>query len=488
MRPSQAWDRPRTFLEALTEKYFKVEEAQSDEIISLSRSKHIEEVGFTKFAQRQAELKGIHVLVLDHMQIGSAPLKEHDKIKTICAHIQELDLSGNLFEALDDALSICSLLPKLKRLTLDSNRFALKEESRISLPRLLTISLSNTLLDEDELARCLLSFPHIEELTCADNALVRWHGETLPRSLQYINLSHNSICQIDDIAPLLALPQLRVVSLKDNQVDCIAQHGSGEATILSRTVEDLDLGRNQILDWSVFDYLPQFFPALRSLRVSGNPLYTTLRSAENKALAAEDGYMLTVARLPTVTILNHSAIREKDRLNAEKYYLSQIAIALSRSNPTQMDSVLARHPRWSSLCQEYGEPDIQHSQSGSVSSSSLAARLVRIHFNFTINDTSSEWTMEIPKAHSIYALYGLVGKKLDIMPVNLRLVWETDERDPISHRHEYQGPEWWDSSDDENETTHEAWTMRSVYLIPGTRPIGTYLEGQQAIVGVQLLN
>lgn len=180
LRPSQSWDSVRTFLEALTDKYTKVEEAQS-EAISISRSKQIEEVGFQKFAQRQAELRGIHVLVLARAQIGaSLPSEDRHNITKICANITDLDVGGNLYEQLDDIIHLCSLLPKLKRLTLDGSRLLVATHPEMKLEKVTTLSLSSTLMDETDLTQCLMSFPHVEELNFVDNALTSWHSGLLP--------------------------------------------------------------------------------------------------------------------------------------------------------------------------------------------------------------------------------------------------------------------------------------------------------------------
>ena len=73
------------------------------EIVYFS-SKKAEEVGFEKFAKRQARLQGIHVIVLDHMRIhGEVTETEKSAIIETCGHVTELDLGSNLFEHLDES-------------------------------------------------------------------------------------------------------------------------------------------------------------------------------------------------------------------------------------------------------------------------------------------------------------------------------------------------------------------------------------------------
>ncbi len=95
----------------------------------------------------------------------------------------------------------------------------------------------------------------------------------------------------------------------------------------------------------------------------------------------------------------------------------------------------------------------------------------------------------MPKTFSAYAVHGLVGKRLKRKPLDIRLILETSEQDPVGQRNAYNGPEWWDSSEDEDEDDGlNQWVKREVELVPGTRPLATYVEGSEAFVRVQRRN
>jgi hypothetical protein len=48
-------------------------------------------------------------------------------------------------------------------------------------------------------------------------------------------------------------------------------------------------------------------------------------------------------------------------------------------------------------------------------------------------------------------------------------------------------PEWWDSSDEEEEGRDESeWVAREVQLVAGTRMVGSYFEGRTAKVRVEI--
>ncbi|KAK4980803.1 hypothetical protein LTR66_010356 [Elasticomyces elasticus] len=295
--------------------------------------------------------------------------------------------------------------------------------------------------------------------------------------------------------------------LKNNQISTIPVVVTSDVSVdstspvdFANTVYDIDLSYNQISSWSFISALPSVFPGLTHLRVSYNPLYYSLVSAEGKPLTAEDGYMLTIARLPRLRYLNYSAVTGKERLNAETYYLSQIAVELADNPPEREADVLAQHPRYAELCEEYGEPAIARAAKDTINPNSLAARLISFVFQLSPiaaktvdNSIEPTWKTEIPKSFSIYNVLGMVGKHYGMPPMQLRLVLETGERDPAAREMggTYQVDEW-DSSDEEvnapggsNAREGTMWVEREEEMVAGTRAVGTYVEGTSAKVRVE---
>ncbi|KAK1074641.1 hypothetical protein LTR74_000884 [Friedmanniomyces endolithicus] len=483
LRPKQPWDEHRTFLEALREKYVSQASAADQEVIYFS-SKQAEEVGFDKFARRQAELRGIFVIVLDRMRIQHRVDDPGvEGIADMCQEITELDVGGNLFETLDEVYDLCHRLPKLRSLTLDLNRISV-EDSRHTpwgcFDSIRTLSLSNALLDwGTELAPLLQR--HFSEV------------QALPIGLKTLDLSNNAFTTLADL-PGVANSVVETLILKNCNITTIGSTTNTKYRPIFASVQELDVRHNKIVDWTFFNQLPATFSVLKHLRTTGNPLYTNLKTHDDKLLTPEDGYMLTIARLPDLETLNYSKITDKDRLNAETYYLGLIAAELSSTaTDAEAAGVRERHPRFAALCETYGEPTITRKTvlaDGEVDPNSLAARLVRI----TLVSGAVTWVEELPKSLSVYALLGIVGKKLGIMPLRLRLVLETGERDPVARESaSYQGPDWWCSdSEDEDDCLpangvdeRTSWAMREVEMLAGTRAIGTYVEGAEARVSVE---
>jgi hypothetical protein len=144
------------------------------------------------------------------------------------------------------------------------------------------------------------------------------------------------------------------------------------------------------------------------------------------------------------------------------------------------------------LCEEYGEPVVTGLRTeGEVDPASLAARLVPVTFHVAAASSKHAgytWTQDIPRSASVYSLLGRVSKKLNVMPLGLRLVWETGERDPVAAGGSAgDAPEYWDSDDGEDEDVGKGeWVAREVELAAGTRAVGSYLEGAGGTVRVEI--
>jgi hypothetical protein len=69
-------------------------------------------------------------------------------------------------------------------------------------------------------------------------------------------------------------------------------------------------------------------------------------------------------------------------------------------------------------------------------------------------------------------------------PWKCRLVWETGDWMHVSHGvSEFDGDDW-DSDGSEDESREER-IMREVEIVPGTRSIGTWIDGSEAVVRVE---
>lgn len=124
IRPTRPADKPRTFLQALQEKY--AGEVTTDrEPVSLGpqviiSGKVAEEIGFDKIRKQQAQLSELKIVIVDGMRIDSASVvgAQEKPIREVCPKVTELVLSRNLFVDLGPIVEICSHLHQLRGLRL----------------------------------------------------------------------------------------------------------------------------------------------------------------------------------------------------------------------------------------------------------------------------------------------------------------------------------------------------------------------------------
>ncbi|KAF9640164.1 hypothetical protein BFW01_g11970 [Lasiodiplodia theobromae] len=531
VRPNRPSDPPLSYVEALKQKYASepVEDPSvsnidiivigkapenvpvnsSGKVIMIS-GKEAEEVGFDKIRKKLANLKELRIVLLDNMcmerpfskLLGEAAEITVDKltdVKDASPKIQELDLSRNLFEEWREVASICIQLENLKRLRVDGNRLRdIQLDGCLSsaFAKVSTLSLEDTLLSWKDVASICSAFPSLTSLTLTNNAFDKLGQASLPSTITELILEKNYFTSLDDLRCLTKLPNLRSLRLKNNLITGILSPNPAddEALVFSSSVSEVDLAHNSIDSWGFIDGLYSVFPGLTSLRISNNPLYHGLHAVDGKPLTADDGYMLTIARLGGLKIMNFSTISAKERLNAETYYLSQIAAELGNAPEGQESRVIATHRRYSELCAEYGEPTIVRLDANAVKPNSLAARLI----NFTFYPGESlkaklesdgkaveEFSIELPRSFTVYSMLGVVGKRLELPPLDLRLFWETGDWVPAGEEGAVEVEEW-DSSDEDEGKAGEGTVVREVEWVAGTKMVGTWVEGMEARVRVEV--
>jgi hypothetical protein len=369
------------------------------------------------------------------------------------------------------------------------NRFrdtTLSEDERLrcmkAFANINTLRLEENILSWEDITRITHLFPTLSVFGVSSNLYTSLSSQTLNTTITDLTLEDNLIPSLSAIASLTALPNLQRLILKSNK---ISEVSSADASMpaFSSTVTEVDLSFNEISTWAFVESLAHVFPGLTSLRVSHNPLYESLQAPDGRALTADDGYMLTLARLGNLKTLNHSPINSKERLNAESYYLSMIAKEVQFAPENLKEQILKSHPRYEWLCEEYGEPDVQRS-ANKVNPNSLAARLLRIHFYLAANK-AKVYEAEIPMTCTAYTVLGMVGKHYDIKPTECKLVWETGDWMPAKSNVVGFDEDEYDSDDSEDEAKMDR-VMREVKVIPGTRSIGTWIDGSEATVRVEM--
>lgn len=522
VRPTRKPDTPRSFVEALRAKYadddfedpsvkvvFVMKEGDNantkkDPTSRLNQpirfnGKIAEEVGFDKIKKQLAQLEELKYVILDGMRMCRPEVRQssrtdddsewpHDAadIVSTCPKTYELDLSRNLFEEWREVAAICEQLDRLRLLRVDGTRFRDASLTQVELERCLrifanitTLKLESNLLPWEDLVSITHQFPTLTTFSASSNFYSSLTSHVLNPTITDLTLEENLFPSLSALEPITKLPNLQRLVLKSNKISEIGT----PIPKFPQTLKEVDLSFNEISTWSFIEQLEHVFPGLTSLRVSHNPLYETLNAPDGRKLTADDGYMLTLARLGNIKTLNHSPISDKERLNAESYYLSLIVKEVQFAPEELGKQILASHPRYKWLCEEYGEPDIKRNKNA-VNPNSLAARLLRLKC-YLASDKTAVHELEIPMSCTAYTVLGVVGKQFGLVPMDCRLIWETGDWMSARTTMADVEDEDWDSEDSEAETATGK-VMREVEITPGTRSIGTWIDGMEATVRVEL--
>lgn len=356
------------------------------------------------------------------------------------------------------------------------------------------------LLTWSEVWTFIEAFPSIKELSASENELSSLRFDPLYRplarlTLTSLTLEYNSFTSLADLEGIVGLTALEKLHLKGNRIRSLTSSRSANPLIFGKRLHYVDLSYNDVLDWDFVDHLPDVFPGLTSLRFSHNPIYEVQEGSEK--VNNDVNYMLTLARLKNLKSLNYSNISVAERSNAEMFYLSRIGKAMATVSAEREAEIIIQHPRYSELCELYGPPHVVRADTN-IDPNWLDARLIKFTFTVaahTFKGQDTAWTRikEIPKGFDMYQIKGIVGSFWNIPPLELRLVWETGQWDPVAG---YEDEEE-DSSDEEmNESASNKkgeeirakgqWMKREVELEESTRQVGFTVDGMEATVRVEL--
>lgn len=378
------------------------------------------------------------------------------------------------------------------------------------------LALEENLLTWEEICHVATKFPVLSTLSVDLNQLTSLPPVpllALATTLTSLNLEFNDFTSFTDIATLSELRSLRNLHLKGNNISSITTNVSGPRPVFPPSLQFLDVSYNQVSTWEFIEDLPSVFPGLLSLRFAHNPIYENPdpeHSAQSKTVA-EEAYMIALGRLPNIKVLNFGNITRDDRQNAEMFYLARIGKHLAAVPPNQESEVIKKHRRYAELCELYGPPVVKRTKD--MNPAFLEARLVAVQFVHRARDSDEtvEKSTKIPKSFDIYRVKGIAGKLFEQKPLDLRLVWETGEWDPVAGFDD----EVDDSGEEEPEPEPEApllpetaqagsgaqedkepalqterkvgkWVKREVELQDGPRQLGFCVDGQEARIRVEI--
>lgn len=337
---------------------------------TLGSEKPIEFVGAKKLSTQQT-LQTIEKISLSGCQIvelGSAAGGE--SLQTLAPNITELDLSRNLFSKWRNVLAVVRELPLLHTLILSGNRFTVGGDEEGTFPNVKVLVLNQTLVPWREVLQLVTRhFPTLEELHVVgneydDDQLTAVEQSGWAETLSVLDLSLNLLSSWKRVLHTLgAFVNLSQLFLNDNRIVSLAADASASSGALQK-LTSLSISNNLVDSWTSIDAL-RAFPLLDTLRFSRNPLTEQMSLGEAR--------MLVVARTDSIAVFNASAVRPKERKEAEQLYLKRILheLAVVGEEKSEHERVLAAHPRFARLRALY--PEISIDQSGGAGGSGSAA-------------------------------------------------------------------------------------------------------------------
>ncbi|KAF5387500.1 hypothetical protein D9757_006519 [Collybiopsis confluens] len=420
IRPSPQVLRGVSFLKALKSKY--IEEfygSSSQEKVILGSSNgaiQVEAVNLDKARGKFADLGRLRHVSLENELV--AFVDESDSIRNTCPNIRGLDLSTSLLPTWIAVADIASELPALQRLALNWNRFAKIPLNIVKMSsaflNLVDLELNGTLINWDEIQRVTSFMPKLSSIELGRNELcdlkTKYTNIGAGSSVQNINFEGNWFKEwIHICRSLRSYKRLEHVILTSNDIDTIPFPTTDDSPVL-RGLTYLSLNFNSIKSWSDVDALSLWCPSLTSLALTGNPV------VEN---SDEPRYTrpFIIVRVPTLTILDSTAISSKERVDSELLYLSYISRRFSIDETDAGRAQLNReHSRWEELSKKHG---VTLSTSGRTSSSHQD-RLSHKLFEVEIRKTAASSPAQATEWEDATAMRVLPSMSLRVFRLKIR--------------------------------------------------------------------
>jgi len=307
---------------------------------SSGRDKPIELLGELNIRQRQ-QLEDLEDIALRSMGISHIVSENSEEMSKAFGHMKELDLAGNLLSDWDTIFNILRLFPLLEVVCFPSNRiqdiptnptsFKLAEFPRIKHMNFNKCSIGSfqTILALDQLC------PNLEELCVGygnlsdtsnfqvfqDNNTDSNSGPntTMPRfsKLKLLDCTSCNLTSWDDqIIKMSSFPSLESLILNDNPLSYVTLSSPSNAGNDFPNLVRLQLGGTAVDSWSGIENVA-FFTKLKSFRFRNAPITATIGSGEARASV--------IARLPQIDQLNASIVTNKERIEAERRYVSNVS-------------------------------------------------------------------------------------------------------------------------------------------------------------------
>ena len=302
------------------------------------KPKDIELLGELKIRQKQ-QMEALPKISLRNLGIarlgtGEGPLAE-------VGHIQEVDLAGNLLTEWDTIWRITQSFPSLQVLSLASNKLHnIDNPIQQTYHQIHTLNLHDCSITNMETLKSLdHSCPNMRELCLASNDLSFLASNEIIGFHQLRNFDCSD-CHLTNWRPFRNLPCLETLHLDCNtslKLEPLLLENSFSS------LKSLSLSETFVETWPELDALLPL-PALLSLKFRKTLLTSTMGAAEAR--------YLTIARLPALQVLNSTTISKKERIDAERRYVSYVAREVVWK---ETRDVINDHPQYQRLLEQHSD-------------------------------------------------------------------------------------------------------------------------------------
>ncbi|KAG0256650.1 hypothetical protein BG011_004377 [Mortierella polycephala] len=372
-----------TLLAILKERYVQ-DKTNPVEKLYLGESKiEVDVYDFERVKKIQSKLHMLQIVGLAHTNVAKAA--EFEETQKECPEIQDLDLSSTLISTWQDVADICAPLSKLTILRLNRNRFiplTSQPSFEYSFKNLRCIALNRVYFLWDEMALLEPSMPNLQILQIGFNLFTDLgkSDDSVPlasqkvkgfANLKELHLEGNSLVDWNQVLRLSQLPKLESLDLSENKIGNITapQDASDFKQLTS-----LQLSDNVVDNWTSIDCLG-LYSSLRQLWIVNNPFaQKSLEGQNSSSSIGSDTRTSLIARMGQIDSLNGSEITKKNRIDAELYYLKNVALSAVGMEPSAVEAL---HPRFEQLCQVHGRPDTSD-ESRKATSDILKDRLIAV--------------------------------------------------------------------------------------------------------------
>uniref|UniRef100_H3DA35 Tubulin folding cofactor E-like a n=1 Tax=Tetraodon nigroviridis TaxID=99883 RepID=H3DA35_TETNG len=254
------------------------------------------------------------MLVLSGCGISRAG--EQAEIAAFCAHVMELDLSHNKLQDWQEISKIVSSIPNLEFLNLSSNPLGgmtLDPQCAGAFARVRRFVLNNTQVSWETVLLLTGEMPELEELFLCLNEYsnVRASSVACP-TLRLLHITDNSLKDWADVRKFGSMfPRLDTLVMANNHLSSI-QDGKDILRRLFPNLRNINLNNSGLNQWDDIEKL-NFFPKLEEVRLQGIPLLQAYTNAERRSLI--------IAQLPSISLLNGSAVTDVEREDAERFFI-----------------------------------------------------------------------------------------------------------------------------------------------------------------------